>query len=245
MLKYFNNCQNLSDVKKEYYELIKKYHPDLAKDESESKKFNEICKEINSEYKLICNRFPKVKKANENQKNGKYDYIINGNEKAKNACGVIENKIYNLTIDYNFYHALAGVEWWEDQIKIEIDSNIELFWSICFAKKIIGNEFAKLFELSDSNAEKMRRTIMFLSTGAISEKDIHTNLTSNNPIPFLDDNIVVENLPDYSSFLLLSKENTKRETIDAWIEFCQRQRDNFSEKFYDIMVPKIQSGKQK
>ena len=86
---------------------------------------------------------------------------------------------------------------------------------------------------------------MFLSTGAISERDIHTNLTSNSSIPFFNDNIIVENLPDYNSFLLLSSEYTKKDTIEAWIEFCKRQRDNFSERFYDIVIQKISSGKQK
>ena len=80
---------------------------------------------------------------------------------------------------------------------------------------------------------------MFLLTGAISEKDIHTNLTSDNAIPFFDKNISVENLPDYNSFLLLSKENTKKETIDAWIEFCKKQRDNFNENFYRSVIKKI------
>ncbi len=86
---------------------------------------------------------------------------------------------------------------------------------------------------------------MFLSTGAIAEKDIHTNLTSKNPIPFFDDNIIVENLPDYNSLLLLSKDAIKQDTYEAWIEFCQRQREIFYEKFYENVIQKISSGKQK
>lgn len=243
MSKYFNNCQNLNDLKKEYFRLIKKYHPDLAEDKSEFEQHNKICAEINSEYELILKRFPKSEKTNENYTI--YEYIINGNEEAKRACNEIAYKISKLTIDYNFYHTFEGAKWWEEQTLIEINSAIELFWSLCSAKKIIGNEFAKLFELCGFNVEKMRRTIMFLSTGAISEKDIHTNLTSNNSIPFFDDNIIVENLPDYNSFLLLSKESTKKDTYEAWIEFCQRQRDNFYEKFYETIIQKIPSGKQK
>lgn len=245
MLKYFNNCQNLSDLRKEYLKLIKQYHPDLAKDKSESEKFNEICAEINSEYKLICKSFPKVKESQKNGYSSIYDYVINGNEEAKSACALIKDKISKLPIDYNYYHALNGIKWWEDQILIKMESSVELFWSVCFTKKIIGIEFAKLFELCGFNVEKMRRTIMFLSTGAISEKDIHTNLTSNNPIPFFDDNIIVDNLPNYNFFLLLSKETTKIETMEAWIEFCQKQRDNFSKKFQDIMIQKISSGMKK
>lgn len=245
MLKFFNNCQNLSDLKKEYLKLIKKYHPDLAKDKLEFEQRNEICAEINNEYELLFKRFPKSNKAEESAYHSIYEDIINGSEEAKNACNEIADKISDLTIDYNFYHIIDGAKWWEDQILIEIDNTIRIFWDTCFTKKIIGNEFAKLFELCNFNVEKMRRTIMFLSTGAISEKDIHTNLTSNSPIPFFDDNIIVENLPDYNSFLLLKKDITDENTIEAWIEFCQKQRDNFSEKFYDTVIQKIPSGKQK
>lgn len=244
-MKYFSNCQNISDLRKEYLKLIKKYHPDLAKDQPEIERLNKICSEINNEYELLCSRLPKNKVTQGSVYHRVHDYVIDGNEEAKSACDEIADRISKLPIDYNFYHVHDGAQWWEDQVANEMDTTVEIFWSNCFAKKITGSEFARLFELCDSNVEKMRRAIMFLSTGAISERDIHTNLTSNSAIPFFDDSITVESLPGYNSFLLLSKETTKRETMDAWIEFCQRQRDSFSEKFYDIVVPKISSGKQK
>ncbi len=212
MLKYFKNCQNLNDLRKEYLKLIKQYHPDLAKDEYEFEQLNNICAEINSEYELLCKGFPKNERQMKHSYYGIYEYIINGNEEAEIACTEIVDKIYKLTIDYNFYHIFDGAKWWEEQISIEIASTIELFWSFCFKKKIIGNEFAKLFALCDSDVEKMRRSIMFLSTGAISERDIHTNLTSNSSIPFFNDNIIVENLTDYKSFLILIIEYTKKDT---------------------------------
>ena len=110
-------------------------------------------------------------------------------------------------------------------------------------KGITGEEFAKLYELCGEDAEKMKRTIMFLSTGAISEKDIHTNLQSTNPIPFFNDDIVVDNLPDYSSFLILSKVTTKKKTFEAWREFCQKQRDDFMNRFSDSFISKLPSGR--
>ncbi len=246
MSKYFNSCKNLDELRREYLRLVRKYHPDLAKNEPEFEERNRICTEINSEYELLSKRFPKSEKPSEKSKEsyGIYENIINGNEEAQNAYDKIADEIYRLTIDCNFYHAFENAPWWEDQILAEINSTIGLFWKLCLAKKIIGSEFARLFELCGSNVEKMRRTIMFLSTGAISEKDIHTNLTSNNSIPFFDDSIIVGKLPDYNSLLLLSKDTTKEETVDAWIEFCQRQRDNFYERYYDTVVPKIPSGKQ-
>lgn len=244
MLKYFNNCKNLNDLRKGYLKLIKKYHPDLAKDELEFKKYNEICAEINNEYEEIVKMFPKSKSTKENIPNTLYDYIINNSEEAKEVYEKIEDEISKLTIDYKYYDVVNS-KWWEEEVLSELDGSIALFWNVCVSKNIVGNKFSKLFELSDFNVEKMRRTIMFLSTGVISEQDIHANLNANNSIPFLDNNIIIEKLPNYNSFLLLSKENTKNETKEAWVEFCQRQRDNFYEKFNDIIVPKIQTGKQK
>lgn len=244
MSKYFNNCKDRNDLTKEYHKLIKKYHPDLAKDRSEFEQFHNICVEINSEYELALKRFPKNQREKGNTDYSIFQYIINGNEKAKSACDKIADKISTLNIDCDFYHPVYA-KWWEDYIFTEINSTIEIFWRVCCAKKIIGNEFAKLFELCDFNVEKMRRTVMFLSTGAISEQDIHTNLTLSNPIPFFDDSIIVENLPGYNTFLLLNKEDTKKDTIEAWIEFCQRQRDAFVEKFNDVAIQKLSSGRQK
>ncbi len=231
MANYFNNCQNLDDLKKEYLRLIKKYHPDLAKDESEFKYFNKICAEINNEYDIILKKFPKSKKTKENY--SIYEYIINGNEEAKGVCDEIAESIYKLNIDYNYYH-IGNAKWWEDQILNEINNAIKLFWNLCLAKKIIGNEFVKLFELCCFNVEKMRRTIMFLSTGAISEQDIHTNLTSNNPIPFFDDNIIVENLPDYNSFLLLTKETAKKKHMMHGLNFAKDKEMFFMKDFMTL-----------
>ena len=245
MVRYFSNCKNLNELRKMYLTLIKKYHPDLAKDKEQFEQYNRICTEINNEYELMIKRFPKINNTNKNIHNNIYEYIINGDENAKTAYDEIINKISNLTIDYKFYNVLDGTRWWEEEFLSEIEHSIEAFWNVCFSKKIIGDEFAKLFELCDYNVEKMRRSMMFLSTGAISEKDIHTNLTANNSIPFFDDSITVKNLPNYNSLLILSKENTKNETKEAWIEFCQKQRDNFYEKFNDLIIQKISSGKQK
>ncbi len=246
MANYFKDCQNLDELRRKYLRLVKQNHPDLAKDESELEERNRICAEINSEYELLSKRFPKNAKPSEKSKEnyGIHENIINGNEEAQDAYNKIIDEIDRLTIDCNFYYAFENAPWWEEEILTEINSTIELFWKLCLAKKIIGSEFARLFELCGSNVEKMRRTIMFLSTGAISEKDIHTNLTSSSAIPFFDDNIIVDKLPDYNSFLLLSKETTKEETVESWIEFCQKQRDNFYERYYDTVVPKISSGKQ-
>ena len=236
MIKYFNNCNSAEELRKEYINLIKKYHPDLTNSKEEFDKHNNICAEINAEYEMLLKTFPNIKKSN--HKDTYIDYIINGNEKARNIFNEIYNNFFNVKIDYNYYNSLNGLKWWEEQISIEMENSFNAFWEICISKKIVGEEFVRLFELCDYNVEKMRRTIMFFSTGAISENDIHTNLTSDICIPFFND-IAIENLPDYNSFLLLSKENTKKETLNAWIEFCQKQRDIFNEKFYETTTKRI------
>jgi len=243
MSKYFNNCKNLDELRREYLKLIKQHHPDLTKDESELEERNKICAEINGEYELMARMFPAASTKNP-ESDSLYEKLINGSDDARQAVHEILDRISKLALDYNFYHVHENAPWWEEQTLAEINNTISLFWQICLLKNITGNEFARLFELCDSNVEKMRRVIMLLSTGAISEKDIHTNLTSSNSIPFFNDNITIENLPNYNSFLLLSKETTKQETYEAWIEFCQNQRDNFYERYYDTVVPKIPSGKQ-
>ena len=64
-------------------------------------------------------------------------------------------------------------------------------------------------------------------------------------IPFFNDDIFVEDLPDYNSFLLLSKENTRPETFLAWINFYQQQRDDFLNRYNDIVVKKIPQSRAK
>lgn len=243
MFKYFNNCKDITSLKKEYIRLMKKYHPDLSTDENEIKYRTKICAEINSEYDTFVKIMPLARYAStesENTKNNTiYNEIINNSIAAKKAVDDIIINIQKPNIDYKFYYVTEGVIWQEENILAEINATISIFWENCYNKQIVGDEFAKLYELCQENAEKMKRTIMFLSTGAISDKDIHANLQSEKSIPFLNDAITVDNLPDYSSFLLLSRDNTKKEIHSAWIEFCQKQRDDFLERYSEFVVEKI------
>lgn len=237
--KYFNDYKNRASLRAEYLKLIKMHHPDLAKNEEEFKLKNEICSEINAEYEQILNILPKDDFEVQSKYKTIEDYITNGNDVAKKAYKKVSNEIYEPDINYSFYNSISRESWWKEHILIEKYDTIDLFWNICLAKNITGMEFAKLFELCNFNAEKMKRTILFVSTGAISDKDIHNNLTSEYAISFIDDDIVVEGLPNYNSFLILSKENMKKQTVEAWIEFCQKQRDNFLEKYYEFVIEKI------
>lgn len=245
MTKYFKNHESRESLRKEYRKLIKLHHPDLAKNEEEYKQKNEICAEINSEYECLLYLLPESNIEIKTKYKTIKDYIVNGNSDAEKAYEKILSEIFELNIDYNFYKYISGEGWWKEHILAEKYETIDLFWNICLAKNIVGKEFAKLFKLCNFNTEKMKRVIMFLSTGSISDKDIHNNLTADNAISFFDDSIIIEGLPSYDSFLILSKESTKKETTEAWIEFCQIQRDNFLEKYYEFVVDKIPTRKQK
>ena len=258
-LKYFKDCKNMTSLRKEYLKLIKKYHPDLALNQDECEYKTRICAEINSEYDMLVELLPKSENIDNNTNSnidsnipllfGNVDYshrgyvdwhkeVVNNSPAAEKAYHNILVSLQKPNIQYKYYNVFD-----EDLILKEIDATISLFIVNCCMKKITGEEFAKLYELCGEDAEKMKRTIIFLSTGAISEKDIHTNLQSDKPIPFFNDNIVVDNLPDYSSFLILSKVTTKGKTYDAWREFCQKQRDDFMDRFSESFISKLSSGR--
>lgn len=237
MANYFTDCKNLEELRKEYLRLIKKYHPDLLTNQDEFEKNNQLCSEINNEYDSIMKTFFKGNTLPKDY--SKYNDVVDENKEAKSILDEIVNKLNSLNLDYNFYNSNVGVRWWEEEIEIEKNNAIKLFIHQCYAKNIIGEKFIKLYKLCGCNAEKMRRVVLFLSTGALSDKDIHDNLEMDKPVEFFSDYLFVENLPDYDSFLVLSNENTKKETINAWIRLCQIQRDNFNDKFLDTNVKKL------
>lgn len=262
--RYFKDCKNMNSLRKEYLRLMKKYHPDLASSHDEIEFKTRICTEINSEYDILVRIIQKSeimhnKKESNIENNilslsGDVDYsrrdyvdwhkeLVNNSIAAEEAYNNIIVNLQKPNIQYKYYNVNEGVRWDEELILNEIDATISLFIVNCCMKKIIGDEFAKLYELCEKNAEKMKRTIMFLSTGAISENDIHINLQSDKSIPFFNDSIIVDNLPDYSSFLILSRETTKGETYDAWREFCQKQRDDFINRFSESFISKISDGR--
>lgn len=55
MLRWFNSCKTIEDVKKEYRKLCQEYHPDLHGIETE-----ETMKQINAEYEIAFNCFKNV-----------------------------------------------------------------------------------------------------------------------------------------------------------------------------------------
>ena len=49
-MKYFNNVSTLEDLRRQYKELLKKYHPDNPQSSTEA------CQEINAEYDRLFKR---------------------------------------------------------------------------------------------------------------------------------------------------------------------------------------------
>lgn len=73
MTKYFNNVSDLQELRKQYRDLLKKYHPDNGGSE-------EITKAINAEYDnlfKILKAIHKTKSADSNQNDTKADYNAN------------------------------------------------------------------------------------------------------------------------------------------------------------------------
>jgi hypothetical protein len=83
MSMYFNNCKSIEDLKKEYYRLVKMYHPDLHKGIDDS-----TIKAINSEYEIY---FEKLK----NIHNSTHDADHQNTESASEYTDII-NKIIHM-----------------------------------------------------------------------------------------------------------------------------------------------------
>lgn len=84
---YFENCQTLEDLKKEYRRLTKIHHPDCGGDE-------QIMKQINSAYE---SKFNLLKAATGDKQKGRFDYA----EKPQDFIRLINNlvKLHGLQVE--------------------------------------------------------------------------------------------------------------------------------------------------
>ena len=78
-----------------------------------------------------------------------FDYLIGEKttETAKKACEDVAINIQKPNIEYKYYDSCEGINWWEEKKLKEIDATIKLFWRTCYDKQIVGDEFAKLYDL--------------------------------------------------------------------------------------------------
>lgn len=82
----------------------------------------------------------------------------------------------------------------------------------------------KIYKLCNCNPEKVRRSLLVILFGEISLTDAIENLNAEMPIPFIDDEISFEGIPDYNVFYLPNN-------AELWIEYIQKQKEKFYEKF--------------
>lgn len=88
-------------------------------------------------------------------------------------------------------------------------------------------------DICEANNDKFKRTLMMLRCGIYSEEEILANLNSTRPIPFIDDNIVIDGVPPYGEKF--------GPTNEKWKEFCNKNREAFIQKL-NASLEQEQSG---
>ncbi len=98
----------------------------------------------------------------------------------------------------------------EEEMIINLSGNLkksyELLESISFLDKynmilreldyfdIIGDRIYKLYLLSNENVYDLDETLMLFRFGAFSKEEILENIESDNPVPFIESNIIYEQI---------------------------------------------------
>ena len=90
-MKYFKNVNSVEQLKKQYRNLAKKYHPDLNKDIDTT----EVMKAVNAEYEQL---FAKYKNIHENADGETYTARESTTEQSADFINII-NSIINFNID--------------------------------------------------------------------------------------------------------------------------------------------------
>ena len=256
-MTYFNGINNIKDLKEKYLELIKQYHPVLHDDTKQD--YMEICMNIEKEFKQ---QFTLLKdKGMFNPTSGFNEYgfrlmdSIKASERKNKFVEDISNELCDLPIYRRFFDSDIDRECPNNDI-LCADSNIpgdgfiifsnehlitEVF-HYCFIDLCLDiDDVEKIYELCDWNAEKFKRVILFLREGNLEPFDFRINLYSDDTIPFFDDEIVEEELPDYNSSMIIISEVSTRDSIRAWHRFCDRQSESFDKKHYAKLkeIPKV------
>lgn len=95
----------------------------------------------------------------------------------------------------------------------------------------LGIRGAKIYLLfsdcCEKNNEKFKRTLMMLRSAVYSEKEINANFDLIKPIPFIDDSIVIEDVPPYG--------NDFGPSNKKWAEFCVENKEAFISKLSEAL----------
>lgn len=94
---------------------------------------------------------------------------------------------------------------------------------LCDLSNIRGMELHLLYKkCCDRNPYKFERTSSMINNKVFSEEQVRRNIYSNNPIPFIDDDINVEGVPKYGE--------TFGPVHYKWDEYCMANRKSFSKR---------------
>ena len=245
-MKYFSDIRNIKSLKERYLELIKEYHP-VFHSENKSINYMEICYDIENEFKIIFKQLKDNCMFSACEISKAYGYVlmenIKANERKNNFINSVSCELFKLPVYKKYFDNDCN----DDNCDVIKDGFIvssgrdlvnEVFYS-CFVELCLDiDDVVKIYELSDCNAEKFKRVILFLREGNLEFFDFRSNLYSDDSIPFFDDDIVGENIPDYNSSLIIISEISTCESVRGWYRFCNRQSECFDEKFHSKLLEK-------
>ena len=221
--------------------------------------YMKTCKEIEDEFKK---RFIILKNHGVFEHTDEVDEyavrVVEGIKNSKRKSNFIENisnELVELPIYRKYFISDIDSDYPDNDI-LCADSNIpgdgfiifsnehlitEIF-HYCFIELCLDiDDVEKIYELCDYNAEKFKRVILFLRDGNLESFDFRINLYSDDTIPFFDDDIIEDEIPNYDSSMVIISEVSTSNSIRAWHRFCDRQSESFDKKHYAKLkeIPKV------
>ena len=245
---YFDGIDNIKDLKKEYVRLIKENYPVFECDSNDSSDREDViincaanlckCMGMEEEYLALSNGFSRILTEEE---------LNESCEQAKRIKSIftgIVKELNSLPIYRRYFKKTSSTSYPNDDcivseencrngsyiLKFNRDSAIDLYGFCVNRLHLSFDDIEFIYNSCGKNAEKFKRVIWFLLDSGVSVWDLRLNLCSDNPIPFFDDSIIEDGLPDYDSSLVLNDEVTSRETRNAWHSFVAKQSVSFNKR---------------
>lgn len=108
---------------------------------------------------------------------------------------------------------------------------------LCDSLDIRGTKLYMLFsDCCDMNIDKFHRTLLMFKGGVFSEEQIQANLDLTYAIPFIDDSIVIDGVPPYGKDFGPGEDN--------WKEFCDKNKEAFTQKLDAVLEQQKNSGQK-
>lgn len=94
---------------------------------------------------------------------------------------------------------------------------------LCDIANIRGMELYTIYtKCCDRDPYKFERTSALIKTEVFTKEQVRRNIYSDNPIPFIDENIVIDGIPKYGE--LFGPAHYK------WNEYCNANKSSFSKR---------------